>query len=131
MKKTMMTIATVTMIMFAGCATQKEIMIQEGHSLAYADGFEDGCSSGQQAGGDIFGTFKKDEDRFNKHAKYTSGWSDGFRQCESKQEAMDRQYRMSIEQQRLSEERKRNDKLDGYHLFKGINYDAAAINKLK
>jgi len=131
MNKTMIIIATVTMFLFAGCATQKEIMIQEGHSLDYAEGFEDGCHSGQQAGGNMFESFKKDENRFSKHAKYTAGWSDGFRQCESKQEAMDRQYRMSIEQQRLTEEKKRNDKLDDYHLLKGVHYDAATINKLK
>ena len=122
-------------ILFSGCATQKEIMVQEGHSLAYADGFDDGCHSGKKAGGNMFESFKKDENRFSKHSKYAQGWSDGFRQCENEQEALDRQIRMSLEQQRLNEERKRNSSMNSYSLeqqtLKGINYDAKLLNTLK
>ncbi len=122
-------------ILFSGCATQKEIMVQEGHSLAYADGFDDGCHSGKKAGGNMFESFKKDENRFSKHSKYAQGWSDGFRQCENEQEALDRQIRMSLEQQRLNEERKRNSSMNSYSLeqqaFKGVNYDAKLLNTLK
>jgi len=107
-------VITISMILFAGCATQKEIMLQQGHSLAYAEGFEDGCHSGNKAEGSLFDQFKKDENRFAKHKKYTQGWSDGFRQCESEQEALDRQIRMSMEQERLDEARKRNDRMDDY-----------------
>lgn len=134
MKRTLITL-TIGIIIFTGCASQKEIMIQQGHSLAYADGFDDGCHSGKKAGGNMFESFKKDENRFARHSKYTQGWSDGFRECESEQEALDRQIRMSMEQQRLSEERKRNERMDKYyfeqHTLDGVSYDAKALNKLK
>ncbi len=135
MKKTMLTMAAAGMMIFTGCASQKDIMLQEGHSLAYADGFDDGCHSGKKAGGNMFESFKKDEDRFARHSKYTQGWSDGFRECESEQEALDRQIRMSQEQQYLNEERIRNEKMDNYyfeqHALSGVNYDANTLNKLK
>jgi len=122
--------AVTGMMIFTGCASQKEVMVQEGHSLAYAEGFDDGCHSGKKAGGNMFESFKKDENRFAKHGKYTQGWSDGFRQCENEQEAMDRQIRMSMEQQRLNEERKHNKKMDTYYLD-SIKYDAKTLNQLK
>lgn len=123
MKTTLITL-TAGMMIFAGCATQKDIMVQQGHSLAYAEGFEDGCHSGKKAGGNMFESFKKDENRFSKHSKYTQGWSDGFRQCENEQEAMDRQIRMSIEQQQLNAERKHYQHVDDYHLLNGANFGA-------
>ena len=126
---------TVGMMIFAGCASQKEIMMQEGHSLAYADGFDDGCHSGKKAGGNMFESFKKDEDRFSRHSRYTQGWSDGFRECELEAEAAERQMRMGMEQQRLSDERKYNKNMDNYyfeqHALDGVSYDAKALNKLK
>lgn len=130
MKTKLLTIAVTSMMIFTGCASQKEIMVQEGHSLAYAEGFDDGCHSGKKAGGNMFESFRKDENSFAKHSKYTQGWSDGFRQCESEQEAMDRQIRINIEQQRLSEERKHNKKMDTYYLD-SIKYDAKTLNQLK
>ena len=125
-----MTLFATAIMIFSGCASQKEIMIQEGHSLAYADGFEDGCHSGKKAGGNMFESFKKDENRFADHGKYAQGWSDGYRQCENEQEAMDRQIRMNMEQQRLNEVRKQNKKMDAYYL-EGIKYDPQTLNKLK
>ena len=134
-KLLLMSSAIAGMIIFSGCATEKDIMLQEGHSLAYADGFDDGCHSGKKAGGNMFESFKKDEDRFARHSKYTQGWSDGFRECENEQEAQDRQIRMSMEQQRLNEERKRNEKMDNYyfeqHALDGVKYDSKSLNKLK
>jgi hypothetical protein len=120
--------------LFTGCASQAEIMVQQGYPLAYAQGFDDGCHSGKKAGGSLFDQFKKDVNRFGNHNKYTQGWSDGFRQCEREEEALERQIRMSMEQQRLNEERKRNQKMDTYYLEKealrGVKYDARLINRL-
>ena len=134
-KLLLITSAICGMVLFSGCATQKEIMVQEGHSLAYADGFDDGCHSGKKAGGNMFESFKKDENRFSKHNKYAQGWSDGFRQCENEQESGDRQVRMSQEQQYLYEERKRNDKMDNYYLeqqaLKSTPYDAKLLTIFK
>ena len=130
MNKAVLAMVTTGMLIFSGCASQKEMMVQEGHSLAYADGFDDGCHSGRKAGGNMFESFKKDEDRFARHGKYAQGWSDGFRQCENEQEAMDRQIRMNMEQQRLNEEKKHYKHTDTYYL-EGYKYDAKTLNYLK
>ncbi len=94
--------------LLSGCATQKETMVKQGYPLPYADGFDDGCHSGKKAGGSLFDQFKKDVRRFESDSQYAQGWSDGFRQCESEEEAIQRQVRMAIEQQKLSEQRKSN-----------------------
>ena len=121
--------------MFAlfGCATQKERMVQQGYPLSYADGFDDGCHSGKKAGGSMFDQFRKDVRRFQEDPQYAQGWSDGFRQCETEQEALQRQIRMGMEQQRLTEEKKHNDWEEKRHLerevLKGI--DTSGLEKLK
>ena len=134
-KTLLLSTTLVSLVAFSGCATQEEIMVEEGYPQAYAKGFDDGCHSGKRAGGSMFDQFKKDVNRFGKHAKYTQGWSDGFRQCEREEEALERQIRMSVEQQRLDEERKRNDKMDTYALesqvLKDMNYDTRLLNNLK
>jgi len=117
-----------TALALSGCVSQKESMIKQGYPLAYADGFDDGCHSGNKAGGSMFEEFKKDVKRFGKDSEYAQGWSDGFRQCESEQEALQREIRMSIEHQRLMEEKKRNSWEEQRHLerevMKGIDTDA-------
>jgi uncharacterized protein YceK len=121
------------LVLLSGCATQKEIMLKQGYPLAYADGFDDGCHSGKKAGGSYFDQFKKDVNRFESDNKYAQGWSDGFRQCESEQEAIQRQIRMSIEQQELTEQRKNNQLLKQRHLehelLKGV--DTESLKNLK
>lgn len=113
------------LLMLSGCITQKEAMIKEGYPLAYADGFDDGCHSGRKAGGSMFDQFKKDVRRFDADNQYAQGWSDGFRQCETEQEAIQRQTRMAIEQQQLQEQRKQNKLQEQYHLeheaLKGVD----------
>ncbi len=101
--------------------------------MSYADIFEDGCHSGKKAGGSLFDQFRKDVDRFNNDLRYGQEWSDGFRQCESKQEAQAMQIRMSIEQQTLLEQKKHNDWEEQHHLdkesFDGI--DTSSLENLK
>lgn len=113
------------LLLTTGCVSQKEVMIKEGYPLAYAEGFDDGCHSGNQAGGSVFDQFKKDARRFSNDDQYAQGWSDGFRQCESQQEAIQRQTRMALEQQKLEEQRKQNKLQQQYHLereaLKGID----------
>lgn len=117
-----------SVVAISGCVSQKESMIKQGYPLAYADGFDDGCHSGNKAGGSMFEEFKKDVKRFENDSQYAQGWSDGFRQCESEQEALQREIRMSIEHQRLIEEKKRNTWEEQRHLerevMKGIDTDA-------
>jgi len=91
--------------LLSGCVSQKEGMIKEGYPVSYADGFDDGCHSGKKAGGNAFEHFKKDSGRFGYDSQYAQGWSDGFRQCETEQEALDRQIRMSMQQQNYFEQK--------------------------
>jgi len=130
MKKTLVTM-TAGMMIFAGCATQKEVMMQQGHSTAYAEGFDDGCHSGKKAGGNMFESFKKDENRFSRHSKYTQGWSDGFRECELESEAVQRQTRMGMEQQRINNEREHYQHADDYHLMDSRNFDSSFEKNLR
>ena len=128
-----MTTITSCLLLLSGCATQKQTMIKEGYPLSYAEGFDDGCHSGNKAGGSLFDQFKKDTRRFEQDSQYAQGWSDGFRQCESQQEATQRQTRMAIEQQKLTEQRKQNKLQEQYHLereaLKGV--DTSNFNYLK
>ncbi len=110
----------------SGCATQSETMKSQGYPVAYAEGFEDGCHSGKKAGGSYFDQFKKDVRRFNSDGDYAQGWSDAFRQCETEQEALDRQIRMSMEYQRMDNERK--DRM-AHDALKGI--DTTGLENLK
>ncbi len=127
------TTAICSLVVLSGCVSQKESMVKQGYPLAYADGFDDGCHSGKKAGGSMFEQFKKDVNRFQKDSQYSQGWSDGFRQCETEQEALQRQMRMGMEQQRLMEEKKHNDWEEKRHLetemFKGI--DTRGLENLK
>jgi len=129
----LMTTITSCLLLLSGCATQKETMIKEGYPLSYAEGFDDGCHSGNKAGGSLFDQFKKDTRRFEQDSQYAQGWSDGFRQCESQQEATQRQTRMAIEQQKLTEQRKQNKLQEQYHLereaLKGV--DTSNLNYFK
>ncbi|MEE9331007.1 MAG: hypothetical protein V3U89_02145 [Methylophilaceae bacterium] len=128
-------VASIALSLFAisGCVSQKESMVKQGYPLAYVDGFDDGCHSGKKAGGSFFDQFKKDVKRFNKDAQYSQGWSDGFRQCETEEESLQRQVRMNIERQRLMEERKHNAHAEQRHLerevMKGI--DTRGLKNLK
>lgn len=112
-------------LLLSGCMSQKETMINQGYPLAYADGYDDGCHSGKQAGGSMFDQFKKDVRRFESDNEYAQGWSDGFRQCETEQESMQRQMRIAIEQQELTEQREQNKLQKQYHLeqeaLKGVD----------
>ena len=83
------------------CLSQKDPLLNQGVTLSYADGFDDGCYSGKKAGVNQFGQFQKDRGRFLRDTLYSQGWSDGFRQCETKLESIQRETRMAMEQQRL------------------------------
>jgi len=47
------------LMLIAGCQTTHEDLIAKGYPPAFADGFDDGCSSGRQAAGAITGEFRK------------------------------------------------------------------------
>ncbi|WP_144210320.1 hypothetical protein [Shewanella donghaensis] len=116
-----------------GCQSTRDYMVEQGYPLAYADGFQDGCDSGNKAGGSLFDQFKKDVTRFNSEADYAQGWSDGFRQCETEQEATQRQVRMSIEQQKLQQQKKANDLAEQHALEKEVmkGVDTSSLKSLE
>ena len=113
-----------TLPLFA-CVDQTETMVKKGYPLAYAEGFQDGCHSGKRAGGSMFDEFQKDIQRFDSDRQYAQGWSDGFRQCESEEEALERQTRMYTEQQRMLEQKKHDQWEERHYLetevFKGVD----------
>jgi hypothetical protein len=115
-------------VFLSGCVSQRETMIEQGYPMSYVDGFEDGCHSGKKAGGMLFEQFKKDVRRFNTDKEYAQGWTDAFRECETEQEAMDRQMRMSMQQQQLLEQKK-HDNWQEKHALDGI--DTSGLDKLK
>ncbi len=86
------------------CLSQNDPLLNHGSTLSYADGFDDGCYSGKKAGSNQFGKFQKDRGRFTGDTYYSQGWSDGFRQCETKLESIQRETRMAMEQQRLRQQ---------------------------
>jgi uncharacterized protein YceK len=51
------TIATI--LLLSGCAGTAEHMRQQGYGPEYSQGYADGCTSGKNAGGSIFDSFKK------------------------------------------------------------------------
>ncbi|WDY57337.1 hypothetical protein [Pseudomonas sp. PSKL.D1] len=72
-------------LLLAGCQTTHEQMLNQGYPPAYADGFQDGCSSGRQAAAMMAGDFRKNVPRYLQDRQYESGWDDGFRQCQAMQ----------------------------------------------
>ena len=79
------------LVLLAGCQSTHEQLLAQGYPPAFADGFDEGCSSGRQAAGVISGEFRKNVPRYLKDANYAEGWSDGFRQCQAMVDNQDRQ----------------------------------------
>lgn len=80
-------------LLLAGCETTHDQMVNRGYPPAYADGYQDGCSSGRQAAGLMVCDFHKDVPRYLHDRQYETGWDDGFRQCQAMQNSEEqRQY---------------------------------------
>ncbi|KJK05958.1 MULTISPECIES: hypothetical protein [Pseudomonas] len=84
-------VAVWIIVLLTGCQSTHEQLINQGYPPAYADGFEDGCSSGRQAAGVMAGDFRKDVPRYLHNPQYETGWDDGLRQCQAMQENQDLQ----------------------------------------
>lgn len=88
-------------LLLAGCESTHEQMVGRGYPPAYADGFQDGCSSGRQAAGVMVGDFRKNVPRYLHELQYETGWDDGFRQCKATQDSAEqRQYHQRFWDQR-------------------------------
>lgn len=79
------------LLLLAGCESTHQQLIDQGYPAPYADGFQDGCSSGRQAAGVMTGNFRKDVPRYLHNHQYESGWDDGFRQCQAMQQNQEQQ----------------------------------------
>jgi len=122
MKKTISTIIAASLvIMLFGCVSQKEAMIKQGYPAVYAQGFQDGCDSGNNAGGSAFDQFKKNIELYSHNSNYRQGWDDGYKQCKAKQDEYQKQYQTTIEQQRMIEEKRHDKKMEEKELLKGID----------
>ncbi len=86
--------------------------MQEGASPAYAQGYDDGCSSGKKAAGDMFAQFHKNVQEYQHNSDYRQGWNDGHEECRSEGISHMRQQEMTIEEQRAMDEHKRRELLD-------------------
>jgi hypothetical protein len=98
--------ALVTILALAACASVRETMIERGFPPAYADGYADGCSSGNKAAGALFDQARKDTTRYGTDRQYAQGWDKGFEQCRSQMAA-------TIESDRL--ESGYNDNSNSHH----------------
>ncbi|MGI9450210.1 MAG: hypothetical protein ACR2QH_06190 [Geminicoccaceae bacterium] len=73
----------VTLAALTACSSQRERLIQQGATPAYAEGYVDGCDSGKQAGGAILIEAKKDADRYVGSSEYAKGWDEAFEKCQA------------------------------------------------
>jgi hypothetical protein len=112
-----------------GCIPQQGAIVSTNTPHAYADGFDDGCHSGNKAGGSLFEQFQKDSGRFVSDALYAQGWSDGFRQCETALESVQRETRVAMEQQRWLQQKHPHDIQQPRHLEQQLlrGFDTAAL----
>lgn len=68
----------------SGCAAPDATSIAAG-SHAQAQGFKDGCQSGEASQGSPFSFLRKDAARFDADKPYAQGWSAGYQQCADRQ----------------------------------------------
>ena len=83
-----------TVLALVACGSVEEALVERGFSPVYAAGYADGCASGNEAGGRLFGEARKDANRYTTDEQYAQGWDDGFASCKSKAEAMVRDARL-------------------------------------
>ncbi len=86
------------------CASEGQRLLKEGASPAYAQGYDDGCSSGKRSAGDMFSQFHKNVRLFQQNQDYRQGWNDGHEECRNEWRSMDRERKLYIEQQRANDE---------------------------
>jgi hypothetical protein len=72
-----------TTLALVACTSTEQALIDRGFSPAYAAGYDQGCSSGQAAGGGLFAQAAKDEARYGSDSEYAKGWDEGFAKCKS------------------------------------------------
>ncbi len=86
-------VVLITLLALAACTSQREGLIQQGATPAYADGYVDGCDSGKQAGGAGRAEAKKDANRYTSDSDYAKGWDEALKKCQTDMDAMTREAR--------------------------------------
>ena len=106
-------ILTTAGVLLTGCGgTEGQRLMQEGASPAYARGYDDGCSSGKKAAGDMFAQFHKNVREYQENSDYRQGWDDGHEECRSEEMSNMQQQEMAIEQERAMDEHKRIEQME-------------------
>jgi hypothetical protein len=80
--------ALITALALAACTSTRGALIAQGFSPAYAEGYDDGCTSGKAAAGSTFHSARKDAGRYAADSQYGQGWDAGFARCERDMAAM-------------------------------------------
>ena len=62
----------------SGCTSTRDGFIRAGYDPAYADGYEDGHSSGYYAARRNSSRVTKDTQRYGSDSEYRRGWDDGY-----------------------------------------------------
>ena len=93
-------------LVFSGCQSEKERMIKEGYPAQYAQGYEDGCSTGRgMAGG--YGNMEKKIRLYDSNKDYFRGWNEGKEMCFVREKSnQDANLKRAIEQ-KLYEKKKK------------------------
>lgn len=86
--------ALFTSLALAACGSIEERLIEQGLPPAYAQGYADGCASGEEAAGGLFAEAQQDPSRYGTDPSYTEGWDVGFEQCRRQTAAMVRAARL-------------------------------------
>jgi hypothetical protein len=76
------------LVALTACTSTEEALIERGLPPAYAAGYDDGCASGNAAGGSLFSEAQKDESRYAADSQYGKGWDEGFAKCKRDLDAM-------------------------------------------
>ncbi|MCO7555026.1 hypothetical protein [Metapseudomonas otitidis] len=98
-------------LLLAGCETTHDYLVAQGYPPAFADGYQDGCSSGRQAAGAITGEFRKDVPRYLRDRTYAEGWGDGFEQCKEQMRSQElREFREQVTRDRDDEWKRDKDR---------------------
>lgn len=82
--------ALVAIAALAACSSTRDALVERGHSPAYAEGYEDGCTSGKAAadsGGPA--AAPTDDRRYQAgEGEYADGWDAGFATCQRDRQIM-------------------------------------------
>lgn len=65
-----------------GCQSTQQYLLAQGYPPAFAAGYADGCRSGDSAA-KALGAFRKDVPAYLADVQYSTGWDDGFQQCQA------------------------------------------------